>query len=73
MSTNIRIIKRSEREAPVKAAQSRAAENKSARHATRDLTGHMSTWIKEFQQRHTPDPRRAFANLFVDPATSTAD
>jgi len=73
MNTNIRIIKRSERNAPVEATESRAAETRNARHATRDLTGHMTTWIKEFQQRHTPDPRRAFANLFVDPAVSSAD
>jgi hypothetical protein len=75
MSANIRIIKRSERDATTRAAESRAAETKtkSARHATREITGQMTTWIKEFQQRHTPDPRRAFANLFADPATSTVD
>ncbi|HEY9405178.1 MAG TPA: hypothetical protein VIQ24_21180 [Pyrinomonadaceae bacterium] len=70
MSANIRIIKRSERNAPAtKTAESRAAETKSARHATRDITSHVTTWIKELQQRHMPDPRRAFANLFVDAAT----
>jgi hypothetical protein len=73
MSTNIRIIERSDRDATGKAAERRAAETKNARHATRDITGHVTTWIKEFQQRHTPDPRRAFANLFVDPTTSAAD
>jgi hypothetical protein len=73
MSANIRIIKRSERNATSKATESRAAEIKSTRHATRDITGHVTNWIKEIQQRHTPDPRRAFANLFVDPATSTAE
>jgi hypothetical protein len=74
MSTNIRIIKRSERDAAgKKAAEKRAPESKSARHATREITGHVATWIKELQQRHTPDPRRAFANLFSDPATSTLD
>ena len=73
MSANIRIIKRSERNAPAQKAESRAAETKSARHATRDITSHVTTWIKELQQRHTPDPRSAFANLFVDPATSTLD
>ena len=73
MSANIRIIKRSQRDAQAKAAESRAAENKNARHATRDIAGQVTTWIKDFQHRHTPDPRRAFANLFVDPATSPAD
>ncbi|HYG09165.1 MAG TPA: hypothetical protein VD835_04250 [Pyrinomonadaceae bacterium] len=73
MSTNIKIIKRSQREATGKAAKKRPIETKSTRQATRDVTGHVTTWIKEFQQRHTPDPRRAFANLFVDPATSTLD
>ena len=73
MSANIRIIKRSEREATSSAAKSSAAEIKSARHTTRDIGGQVTNWIKEFQQRHTPDPRRAFASLFVDPATSPVE
>ncbi|MDQ1560613.1 MAG: hypothetical protein QOD32_3673 [Pyrinomonadaceae bacterium] len=74
MNTNIRIIKRSERHAPGnKTAESRVPETNSTRQATRDIAGHVTTWIKELQQRHTPDPRRAFANLFIDPATSTAE
>ena len=86
MNTNIRIIKRSQREATnttatggkqkaaAAAAAARPASNRdSARHATRDITGHVATWIKEFQQKHTPDPRRAFASLFADPATSSID
>jgi hypothetical protein len=73
MSANIRIIKRSERDATSRAAQSRPAEIKSARHTTRDISGQVTTWIREFQHRHTPDPRRAFANLFVDPATSSVE
>ncbi|HEV2802084.1 MAG TPA: hypothetical protein VGW12_16535 [Pyrinomonadaceae bacterium] len=75
MSANIRIIKRTEREAAHhKATESRTDETKNTRQATRDIAGHVNTWIKEFRkQRHTSDPRRAFANLFVNPATSTAD
>jgi len=73
MSKNIKIIKRSERHATGKTAESRLADNKNARHATRDITTHVTTWIKEFQHRHTPDPRRAFASLFVDPAASSID
>ncbi|MCA1567410.1 MAG: hypothetical protein LC803_17525 [Acidobacteria bacterium] len=73
MSANIRIIKRSERDATSRAAKSRAAEIKNARHATREIGGQVTTWIREFQQRHTPDPRRAFASLFVDPATSPVE
>ncbi len=73
MIKNIKIIKRSERDANGKTADSRIADNTSARQATRDITGHVTNWIKELQQRHTPDPRRAFAGLFVDPATSPAD
>jgi hypothetical protein len=73
MSANIRIIKRSERDAANRTTGKSAPETKSARHATRDITGHVTSWIKELQQRHTPDPRRAFANLFIDPATSPAD
>ncbi len=73
MNANIRIIKRTERDAARKAAESRAAELKNSRQTTRDITGHVNSWIKEFQQRHTPDPRRAFANLFANPAASVAD
>jgi hypothetical protein len=74
MSTNIRIIKRSQRDAQNTAtANSQPNSENSRRATTRDITGHVTNWIKELQQRHTPDPRRAFANLFVDAATSTID
>jgi hypothetical protein len=76
MNTNIRIIKRSQRDAKnntTTAASSKADSENSRRATTRDITGHVTTWIKEFQHKHTPDPRRAFANLFIDTATSTAD
>ena len=76
MNTNIRIIKRSQRDAQQqrqRTVANRAPETRAARHATRDITGHVTNWINEFKQRHTPDPRRAFANLFVEPATSTVD
>ena len=78
MNTNIRIIKRSQRDANknttiATAATGKADSENSRRATTRDIAGHVTTWIKELQQRHTPDPRRAFANLFVDAATSTAD
>ncbi|HEY0101530.1 MAG TPA: hypothetical protein VGB76_21570 [Pyrinomonadaceae bacterium] len=79
MNTNIRIIKRSQREAQSKTAtattanSNRARSNENPRHATRDISGHVATWIKEFQQKHTPDPRRAFAKLFIDTAASAAD
>jgi hypothetical protein len=76
MNTNIRIIKRAQRDAKntTTTAESRMPNSENTRRATtRDITGHVTTWIKELQQRHTPDPRRAFANLFADAATSTAD
>ena len=75
MNTNIRIIKRSQRDATTtkKTAERQVSNRDNARHATRDITGHVTTWIKEFQQKHTPDPRRAFASLFIDPATSPVD
>jgi len=73
MSTNIRIIKRSQRDAQGKTANSREPHPDNARQSARDITGHVTTWIRELQQRHTPNPRRAFANLFVDPATSSVD
>ncbi|HJR07859.1 MAG TPA: hypothetical protein VJ842_11400 [Pyrinomonadaceae bacterium] len=73
MSKNIRVIKRSQRDAQDKTANagiSRVPNTDSARQAARDITGHVATWIKEFQGRRTPDPRRAFASLFAEPATS---
>lgn len=75
MNTNIRIIKRSQRDAKnnTTTANSQPNSENSRRATTRDITGHVTTWIKEFQHKHTPDPRRAFANLFIDAATSTAD
>jgi hypothetical protein len=77
MNTNIRIIKRSQRDAKNNTTSTdgnnRSAKNENSRHATRDITGHVTNWVKDFQRKHTPDPRRAFANLFVDAATSTAD
>lgn len=73
MSTNIRIIKRAQRDAAGKTANSREPNPDNTRQSARDITGHVATWIKELRQRHTPDPRRAFANLFVDPATSSLD
>jgi hypothetical protein len=78
MNTNIRIIKRSQRDAKNNATTTAANNDRmtkgdNSRHATRDITGHVTSWVKEFQRKHTPDPRRAFANLFIDTATSTAD
>jgi hypothetical protein len=76
MNTNIRIIKRSQRDAQSKQTATdgkRASNHENSRHAAREIGGHVTNWIKEFQQKHTPDPRRAFANLFIDPATSRAD
>ena len=75
MNTNIRIIKRSQRDAKnsTTTANSQPNSENSRRATTRDITGHVTNWIKEFQHKHTPDPRRAFANLFVDAATSTAE
>lgn len=80
MNTNIRIIKRSQRDATSKTTATDSnrlpkgdTSRDNSRHATRDITGHVTSWVKEFQRKHTPDPRRAFANLFVDAATSTAD
>jgi hypothetical protein len=76
MNTNIRIIKRSQRDAKnntTTATNAKTDSDNSRRATTRDITGHVTTWIKEFQHKHTPDPRRAFANLFIDTATSTAD
>jgi hypothetical protein len=76
MSKNIRVIKRSQRDAQENATTTAASVGRvpntdSARQAARDITGHVATWIKEFQGRRTPDPRRAFANLFIDPVTSS--
>jgi len=64
----IRIIKSAERRSEASANKSEATET--ARTASGSVTAQVATWVKEFQQRRRPDPRRAFASLFAADTTA---
>ena len=71
MKTNrtIRIIKGAERGTqPTGGANNPAAKSESKRPAAREVSMNVAAWVKEFRQRRNTDPRRAFANLFAEPA-----
>ncbi|HYJ47314.1 MAG TPA: hypothetical protein VEV81_11945 [Pyrinomonadaceae bacterium] len=67
----IRVIKSAERGGGDRGGQninteSSAPEAKDARQPSTGVTSQVASWVKEFQQRRRPDPRRAFASLFAD-------
>jgi hypothetical protein len=64
----IRIIKSAERRDSSVNNRSAAPAEKQ-RQASGGVTSQVASWVKEFQQRRRPDPRRAFASLFADPAS----
>jgi hypothetical protein len=64
----IRIIKSAERRSELSANKSAATEN--APPANQSVTSQVASWVKEFQQRRRPDPRRAFASLFTADAAA---
>ena len=70
MKTNrtIRIVKGTQRGAQAGEAKSPAQESAGARPTTREVAGNVASWVKEFRQRRSPEPRRAFASLFAEPA-----
>lgn len=72
MKTNrtIRIVKRTEQGNQAVEAKSPVQESTSVRQTTREVAGNVASWVKEFRQRRRPEPRRAFASLFAEPATS---
>ena len=65
----IRVIKSGQRQIIDGAAKAEGTERQSLRNATREVAGNVSAWVKEFQQRRQPNPRRAFASLFIEPAS----
>jgi hypothetical protein len=71
MKTNraIRIIKGAERGGQSIATTPTATNAEAPKQTPRDMAANVATWVKEFRQRRTPDPRRAFAGLFAEPAT----
>lgn len=71
MKTNrtIRIVKRRQNGDAASEAKSPSTESAKARPTTREVTGNVASWVKEFRQRRRPDPRRAFASLFAEPAS----
>jgi hypothetical protein len=70
MNNTIKVIKREQRENKGGTAKTEAGDGQSLRHATREVAGNVAAWVREFQQRRTPNPRRAFASLFIEPASS---
>ena len=62
----IRIVKSAERR---DSSVNQSAATESTRPANNGVTSQVTSWVKEFQQRRRPDPRRAFASLFADPAS----
>jgi len=62
----IRIVKSAERKDSL---VNKSAATESTRPANNGVTSQVASWVKEFQQRRRPDPRRACASLFADPAS----
>ena len=73
MKTNrtIRIVKKIERGNQSGDAKSAVAESAGLRPTTREVAGNVASWVKEFRQRRRPEPRRAFASLFGEPASAS--
>ncbi len=69
--TNIRVIKSAQRKNQAETAKPAKPASQSLRDATREIAGNVASWVKDFQGRRRPDPRRSFANLFVEPASTT--
>lgn len=71
MKTNrtIRIVKGTQRGNQPGADKSPVTESASTRPTTREVAGNVASWVKEFRQRRRPEPRRAFASLFREPAS----
>jgi hypothetical protein len=68
----IRIIKRDRRDIQGAVVEKSAPNNTGLRQTTREAAGQVATWVKEFQQRRKIDPKRAFASLFVESASSVS-
>jgi hypothetical protein len=64
----IRIIKSTERRNELSAKKSAATAD--TRPSNGSVTSQVTSWVKEFQQRRRPDPRRAFASLFAADAAA---
>ena len=64
----IRIIKREDKGSRSKVAETAASSRENLRQTTREVTGQVTAWVREAQQRRPADPRRAFASLFVKQA-----
>jgi hypothetical protein len=67
---NIRVIKSAQRKNQAEMAKTEKPGSQSLRDATREIAGNVAAWVKDFQGRRRPDPRRSFANLFIDPASN---
>ena len=72
-NNNIRIIKSAERGGggggQTGNSKSPTPNAESLPKPSNSVTSQVTSWVKEFQQRRRPDPRRSFASLFADTAT----
>ena len=65
----IRVIKSAARGGQSDNPRNPVTDDESLRPSAPRVTSQVASWVKEFQQRRHPDPRRAFASLVADPAT----
>jgi hypothetical protein len=64
---NIKVIKSAQRVGASGVAEGHVQDGEQARHFNRDVASRVGSWVKEFKQRRSADPKRAFASLFVEP------
>jgi hypothetical protein len=63
MSTKVRVIKKDQRADQAPAEQ--APRTKNTTELLREMTGNVSTWIKEFQQRQQERSMQDYKRLFA--------
>ena len=68
--TSIRVIKHNQRQVAGNSSTESVAPRSSAiGRSARDAADNVAMWVREFRERRPVDPRKAFANLFVEPST----
>lgn len=64
--TPIKIIKRNERNKPVKAEEPVKTARESAQETARDMVATVSNWVNEFQQKRRSETSQALKTLFPE-------
>lgn len=64
--TPIKIIKRNERNKPVKAEEPVKTARESAQETARDMVATVSNWVNEFQQKRRAETSQALKTLFPE-------